>query len=81
MDKKIIDAHQDSIYHSEHLKKQKTCGCFYCLEIFSVHDIEEWTDEGTTALCPHCGIDAVIAETPERPLTLSFLQQMHDQWF
>ncbi len=37
-------------------------GCYYCGRIYSVamHPVEEWVDGGFTALCPKCGIDAVI---------------------
>lgn len=34
-------------------------GCFHCYKILHVSEIEEWTDENMTALCPHCGVDAV----------------------
>ena len=76
-----IKAHQDSIYHRQQLDTQPQCGCFYCLEIFASQEIEDWIDDGKTAICPHCGIDAVIAETSERQLTREFLQAMKQEWF
>ena len=76
-----IQHHQDSIYHADDLKAQKKCGCFYCLKIFSPNEITDWTDDGKTALCPHCGIDAVIAETTERHINTAFLKEMHTYWF
>lgn len=77
----LITAHQDSIYHAERLAKQSKCGCFYCLEIFTPNDIIQWTDQGRTALCPHCGIDSVIAETSDREITVLFLKEMQAYWF
>lgn len=76
-----IEAHQNSIYHYDEIQTQAQCGCFYCLEIFNSQDIEEWIDDGKTAICPHCGIDTVIAETSDRPLTTEFLQDMNKAWF
>jgi NTP pyrophosphatase (non-canonical NTP hydrolase) len=40
-------------------------------------EIFEWIDNGVTALCPKCGIDAVL------PYNLgdTVLKQMHDYWF
>ena len=76
-----INSHQDSIYHAQQIRASKQCGCFYCLEIFPSSNIEDWTDNGTTAICPHCGIDSVIAETAERKIDKAFLQQMNKEWF
>ena len=73
--------HQDSIYHADDLKQKTKCGCFYCLEIFTPDEITNWTDDGKTALCPFCGIDAVIAETTERQISTSFLKEMNQYWF
>ncbi|MEY3298224.1 MAG: hypothetical protein RLZZ597_1484 [Cyanobacteriota bacterium] len=53
-----------------------------CLAIFSPTAIIEWTDEGdSTALCPRCGIDAVIGSASGYPITPTFLQAMHAYWF
>lgn len=41
------------------------CGCYFCFRLFGGHDIEEWEDDGKTALCPHCGVDAVIANVDD----------------
>ncbi len=37
------------------------CGCFYCEQIFDRETIRDWTDDDQTALCPHCGVDSVLA--------------------
>jgi hypothetical protein len=81
-----IAAHQSSIYHETEVMKSETCGCFYCLEIFAPAAIEDWTDENSedierTALCPKCGIDAVIGSASGFPVTKEFLRKMRDHWF
>jgi hypothetical protein len=38
------------------------CGCFHCQAVFPGSDVREWVDDGQTALCPHCSIDAVLAD-------------------
>ncbi len=53
------------------------CGCFYCLGVYNSLDIKRWVDNGRTALCPKCGIDAVLAYEKDEV----FLKQMHDRWF
>ena len=79
----VIDAHGHSSFHQLELSKDSLCGCFYCLEIFSPQEIVEWVDSDTngTAICPHCEIDSIIGESSGYPITVDFLQQMHDFWF
>lgn len=59
-----------------------SCGCFYCLTIFSPSEIVEWIqDEKETAVCPYCGIDSVIGESAGYPITKEFLEKMQKYWF
>jgi hypothetical protein len=37
--------------------------------------------EGQTALCPKCGVDAVIGDKSGLPITTEFLTTMHGMWF
>lgn len=76
-----ISAHEWSSYHRGALSKSEVCGCFYCLEVFRPSEIEDWTDDADTALCPKCGIDSVIGSVSGYPIERSFLQKMHDHWF
>jgi hypothetical protein len=63
------------------LRKSDLCGCFYCLEVFPSNGIQDWTDDGDTALCPKCGIDSVIGSVSGYPIQREFLSKMHDHWF
>lgn len=61
-------------HHRDLLAQSERAGCFFCLSIFPPDAIREWIDEpdtavgasgapgpaGVTALCPRCGIDAVL---------------------
>jgi hypothetical protein len=80
-----IAAHEGSIYHRHILLESESCGCFFCLAIFSPGEIVKWVDEvdqvGTTAICPKCGIDAVIGSASGCPVTQDFLRQMQRYWF
>ncbi|MEH7628221.1 cytoplasmic protein [Bacillus subtilis] len=76
-----LKAHKLSIYNKGYLEKTDRCGCFQCLEIFNSNEIIEWIDEGDTALCPYCGIDSVIGESAEWPITKEFLRGMRRRWF
>ena len=76
-----IAAHDYSTHHRAELMQSDSCGCFYCLAIYSPGEIVDWIDEADTALCPKCGIDAVIASKSGYPITSAFLEKMQEYWF
>jgi hypothetical protein len=76
-----ISAHDWSSYHRKTLRESEVCGCFYCLEVFPQSEIEHWTDDDDTAICPKCGIDSVIGSISGYPTEREFLKKMHDHWF
>lgn len=76
-----VIAHRHSIYHREELERSAICGCFYCLHIFPPTEIEEWTDDDDTALCPNCSIDSVIGDASGYEISREFLKKMMDYWF
>ena len=81
IDPKLRAAHKCSIHHRLQIKSSKLCGCFGCLSTFPPINIEEWTDAVDTALCPLCGIDAVIGDASGFPITKEFLSEMCQVWF
>lgn len=74
-------AHVLSSHHAKEIRQSAKCGCFYCETAFPPALISEWTDEADTALCPFCGIDAVIAEGSGLTVSAKFLSAMHKFWF
>jgi hypothetical protein len=80
-----IRAHKNSSLNRDEILKDSLCGCFYCLRTFVPVEILEWIDvvEGVaqTALCPMCGIDAVIGSASGFPITADFLKRMNQHWF
>ncbi|WP_339146837.1 MULTISPECIES: cytoplasmic protein [unclassified Sutcliffiella] len=81
MEEYLAKAHKFSSHHRRELEKDAACGCFFCLEIFNPSLISEWIDQEDTAVCPHCGIDAVIGESAGFPITKEFLSEMNRVWF
>lgn len=77
----IKEAHKHSIRHRDELRNSKSCGCFYCVDIFDYKNISEWCDDGDTALCPTCGIDSVIGSDSGYEITKEFLGAMKKYWF
>jgi hypothetical protein len=74
-------AHKHCIRHRAEVEASEICGCFYCLSTFPPTAITEWTDDGQTALCPKCSVDAVLGAASGFPITLEFLKLMHERWF
>ncbi|MPT10094.1 MAG: cytoplasmic protein [Comamonas sp.] len=78
----VIEAHRHSSRHRSEIEASDLCGCFYCLETYSPSAITEWIDEGDgTALCPKCGIDAVLGSASSAQINTRFLRSMHKKWF
>ncbi len=80
----LESVHSLSIKNKTAIEKRKQmCGCFNCLSIFPSEEIEDWISEpdgNYTALCPHCCTDSVIYEDAGYPITIDFLQKMHERW-
>lgn len=47
--------------NKETLHRASVCACYYCRKEVAFTCIKDWTDNGLTALCPHCGVDSVIS--------------------
>ena len=77
-----IFAHQFCTNNRKQLERSTACGCFYCGKIFDPVEIKEWIPEKSgTALCPYCGIDAVIGENSGIHITKQLLEKMNQYWF
>ena len=87
----LESAHRYCTTNRELLARSEQAGCFYCQAIFEARDVEDWVDgrqvetgeltDGVTALCPRCGIDAVLPAAAPIKLDASLLAAMHEYWF
>jgi hypothetical protein len=89
----IRAAHDHASNHYDEIMASGTCGCFYCTWIFTPDQITNWAgryNDGIRppppqnklfALCPSCGIDAVIGSASGLPITKEFLREMNRYWF
>jgi len=80
----IAAAHEHCLANKEEILASEQCGCFYCLRIFGPKEIITWCPEknnGETAICPHCHVDAVIGSAAGYPITTVFLSAMKNYWF
>ncbi len=79
----LIEAHKSSTSNKKVLQSSETCCCFYCLHVYAPSEVIAWIDEdGETALCPKCGVDAVIGSASGLPISEShFVEDMHKKYF
>ncbi len=76
--------HRLSFANREAVSKSDVCGCFFCLKTFSGSAISQWVDESRdtqTAMCPHCGIDSVLASGSGIEITPEVLAGMNQHYF
>lgn len=72
--------HEFSSFHRDELARSDQAGCFHCKALFSASRVREWIDDGETAMCPFCHIDAVLPDASV-PLTSELLAEMYGLWF
>ena len=77
----LIQAYRHSARHRPEVFASAECGCFNCLSIFDSSEIKTWIDTGLTAVCPRCGMDAVLPSASGVPLGEELLRAMQDRWF
>jgi hypothetical protein len=62
------------------LEASEVCGCIACERIYFPSEIVRWVDE-ETAVCPHCGVDAVVGSASGIPIMPGVLRRAHERWF
>lgn len=76
-----VEQHKHVMRNRFEIEKSFSCACCYCENSFSPSLIVKWIDNNQTALCPLCGIDAVIGSACGFDLTPALLKTMHKEWF
>lgn len=77
----IRHAAKFAMHNKKELEKSAMCGCFHCLALFDPKEIKEWTDDGNTAVCPFCFIDAILPESSDIYLDKDVLHRLNTYWF
>ena len=90
-DADLRSIHRFSSQHRALLAHSERAGCFYCEAEFAPSEITDWSDgpqvetgdldDGVTALCPRCGIDAVLPSAAPIRWDATLLAEMRAHWF
>jgi hypothetical protein len=62
------------------LEASEVCGCIACERIYFPSEVVRWLEDGT-AMCPHCGVDAVVGSASGIPIMPGVLRRAHERWF
>lgn len=81
----VKELHKMSTGNKEALEAVGEGVCFYCGKTCNPEEITEWHEEviekGTTAFCPHCGVDSVIPVYQEFMKSERVISMMMTYWF
>ena len=73
--------HACSSHNRSLILSANKCYCFYCKAVFDSREIEDYADNGQTAICPKCSIDSVIPDSADDGIDEKVVTEMHEYWF
>ena len=84
-----ITEEQSNLYHSHTIRNRKEidqseyCHCISCCKSYPSPIIMNFIKDGDseTALCPYCGIDAVIGDASGLEINQEILTKLNKRWF
>lgn len=80
----LMRLHMETVGNGERARRAGTCACFHCGERFAADEISRFADEPDgrkTAVCPCCGVDAVLTDMDALPLTDQLVSEMNERFF
>ena len=77
----IVAAKTHASRHRAEIEASTQCACFFCFRVFPSSAIKAWIDVNTTALCPGCGVDAVLGDASGHSIADRSLRKMHEHYF
>ena len=72
--------HAYSSHNKELIITSEKCYCFYCQKKFNSSNVKDYIDDGQTALCPNCEVDAVLPDNIEG-INEEVIEKMNKYWF
>ncbi|MBQ8293293.1 MAG: hypothetical protein IJX78_05790 [Bacilli bacterium] len=78
---KLEKIHAYCTNNKELIGRSDKCYCFHCKKIIDSNEITRYLTEEDTALCPYCGIDAVIPDCIDEEINEELINDMNNYWF
>ena len=80
-DSVLNNIYRHTLHNRMEIAKSSMCGCISCRSVFAATEVVDYIDAGQTALCPECGIDAVIGDAAGVELAAEQLATMNKKYF
>lgn len=74
-------AHSHTLRNRSEIERSQNCACICCKHIFQATEVKNYIDNDSTALCPYCDCDAVLADAAGFKLTPQLLRQLNEYYF
>ena len=69
-----------AIGNRHQLELSTEAGCFHCLAVFDSRQVTRYVEDDETAVCPRCGIEAVLGSASGYGLTRKELKRLRNWW-
>lgn len=63
------------------LQQSQQVGCYHCCKIFDSKEINYYTDNEETGVCPYCKIDCLVGDKCGFSLDEEILKKANKFWF
>ncbi len=74
--------HAYSSSNKDLIEESTICYCFHCQKKMDSKEIVNYLKEGSgTALCPYCGVDAILPDSVEEEINDEIITGMNKYWF
>jgi TPR repeat protein len=82
-DPKLIEIYKHSSNNEIEILHSKEASCFFCRQNYSARKVNDWINDerGVTAICPECGMDAVIGDASGVNLDKTLLKDMNIAYY
>ncbi len=80
---RLLEIQRHAVNNDLEILKSETASCFFCRQTYSARKVNDWiTDErGVTAICPECGMDAVVGDASGFALTHDDLKALNAAFY
>lgn len=79
IDPKLIELQKHTHNNEIEILHSKTCSCIFCRQTYDARTVNDWINDehGMSAICPECGMDAVIGDNGGEPLDKVTLKELN----
>ncbi len=79
IDQKFLDIQNRTHDNEVQILHSKTCSCLFCRQTYDARLVHDWVndEQGISAICPECGMDAVVGDNNGEPMDKALLKELN----